>query len=261
MIANFTAPLVMGQSSDYYVLRSAEGFGSASIELVKWDRPGFHGIKIPKAFWRERVVRLVIGVKASDSATYETKRRDLQAVLDTPRAGNTLFQFTTQGGLSLQFYAHLNTAIQATLNSGEVTIGEFRVELVAEDPLFYAQALTATDILFSAGSGVINNAGNAAVYPIIRIAGSITDPVITNTTTGKTVSLAGITIASSGYIDIDMLNETVVNELGVSKYEYLDYDEFFTLGAGDNTITISGTIGGSGNRKITLSFRDGYLGI
>ena len=54
MIANITSPLAIGQASDYYTLKEAEGFGSASVEVVKWDRPGFHGIKTPRAFWRER---------------------------------------------------------------------------------------------------------------------------------------------------------------------------------------------------------------
>ena len=265
MIANITAPLAIGQASDYYTLRAASGFGSASVALVKWDRPGFHGVKIPKSFWRERIMRLTVGVKAADSATYETKRRDLQAALDTPRAGNTLFKFTTQGGLLVQSYAHLNTAIQAPFYPGEVTIGEFRIELVAEDPLFYSQTLTETDVTiklpFGTGSGVVANAGNAAVYPVIRILGAVTDPIITNTTTGKTVSLTGITIAAGEYIDIDMFNETVVDQAGASKYSYLLDDTFFTLEAGNNTITISGTAGGSGDRKITASFRSGYIGI
>jgi len=76
MISNITAPIAIGLSSNYYSIKEADGFGSAGVEVVKWDRPGFHGIKTPRAFWRGRVIRLIIGIRGSTSAEYEQKRRD-----------------------------------------------------------------------------------------------------------------------------------------------------------------------------------------
>ena len=261
MIANITAPLAIGQSSNYYTLKEAEGFGSAGVEVIKWDRPGFHGAKTPRAFWRERIMRLIIGVRSSTSADYETRRRALQAAFDLPRDGLTWLKFTTQGSLALQTQVQLNAQIQAPLRGGEVTIGDFRIELIAEDPVFYSQTQTATDITFASGSGVVANAGNSPIYPVVRVHGAVTDPVITNTTLGKTVSFTGLTIPAGEYIDIDMLNETVINQASVSKYEFINSDDFWWLGEGNNTITISGSVGGSGNRKITVTFRAGYIGI
>lgn len=261
MIANITTPLAIGQASSYYTLREAEGFGSGEVDVIKWNRPGFHGIKTPRAFWRERIMRLIIGCRSSTSADYETRRRALEAAFDSPRDGLITLQFTTQGALALETYVQLNAQIQAPLRAGEVTIGEFRIELITEDPVFYSQTLTATDITFVTGSGVIINDGNAAVYPIIRVHGNVTDPVITNTTLGKTISFSGLIITVGHYIDIDMLNETVTDDLGVNDYSYVVTDDFWWLGEGNNTITISGTVGGSGDRKITVSYRDGYIGI
>lgn len=261
MIANITAPLAIGQASDYYTLKEAEGFGSASVEVVKWDRPGFHGIKTPRAFWRERIMRLIIGVRSSTSADYETRRRALQAAFDTPRNGLTWLKFVTQGSLSLQTQVHLNSEIQAPLKGGEVTIGDFRIELIAEDPVLYSQTQSTPEITFAAGSGAVTNAGNAAVYPVVRVHGAVTDPVITNTTLGRTVSFTGLTIGAGHYIDIDMLNETITDDLGVNDYSYILLDDFWWLAEGSNTITISGTVGGSGDRKIVVTYRSGYIGI
>lgn len=261
MINNITAPIALGQASSYYTLRSADGFGSGGIEVVKWDRPGFNGIKTPRAFWRERIMRLVVSVRADTSAAYETKRRELEEAFDTPRNGLTLLKFTTVSGLALQSYCHLNAEMQSPLVAGEVTIGNFRIELVAEDPVFYSQTLTETDITFAVGSGTVTNGGNASVFPTVRVHGNVQNPVITNTTLGRTVSLTGYTISAGKYVDIDMLNETIVDESGNPVYSYINSDDFFWLKKGSNTITISGTVGGSGYRKATFSFRSGYLGV
>jgi hypothetical protein len=259
MIDNITAPIAVGQASNYYILSSASGFGSASVALSKWNRPGFHGIKVPRAFYRERIIRLVVTVHASDSATYEEKRRDLLSAFDLPRDGLTWLKFTTTGGLNLQTQVQLNAEIQAPLNPGEVTFGVFRIELVAEDPVLYSQTEDEEDITFTDGSGTITNDGNAPVFPSIRVHGNVEDPSLTNA--GRTVSLTGKTISAGDYLDIDMLNETIKDSAGVSQYEYIDSDDFWWLEKGDNEITLSGTPGGSGYRKITVTYRDGYLGI
>ena len=261
MISNITAPLSIGQASSYYTLKHAEGFASGGIEVVRWNRPGFHGAKTPRAFWRERIMRLIIGVRASTSATYEQKRRDLQEAFDFPRNGLTWLKFTTQGGLALQTRVQLNAPIQAPLMAGEVTIGDFRIELIAEDPVFYSQTEQEVDITFAAGSGTLTNSGNAPVFPTARIHGNVLNPSILNSGFGYTVSFSGVTIAAGSYYDIDMLEETVEDESGVNRYSYVNSDDFFWLTKGANAIVLSGTAGGSGLRKVTFTYRDGYLGV
>jgi len=261
MIEDITAPIAIGLASSYYSLRSAEGFGSGGVNVVKWNRPGFHGIKTARAFWRERIMRFVVGVRADSSATYEGKRRDLEAAFDLPRDGLTWLKFETVGGLKLQTQVQLNASIQAPLEAGEITIGNFRIELVAEDPLFYSQTESTQDITFTDGSGAVVLGGNAPVYPTIRIHGNVTDPVITNTTLSKIVSFSGLVIPAGEYVDIDMFNETAVDQNGDSVFDTIDSDDFWWLAEGSNTVTISGSVGGSGDRKITLTWRSGYIGI
>jgi hypothetical protein len=261
MIANITSPLSIGQASSFYTLREAEGFGSGDVEVVKWDRPGFHGVKTPRAFWRERIIRLIIGVRASTSAIYEQKRRDLMEAFDFPRNGLTWLKFTTQGGLALQTQVQLNAPIQAPLRGGEVTIGTFRIELIAQDPILYSQTETETDITFATGTGTLTNSGNAPVFPTVKIHGNVQNPGIQNATVGRTLSFTGITIAAGHYYNVDMLEETVKDEVGTSQYSYIDSDDFFWLAKGSNTINLTGTPGSSGYRKATFTYRDGYLGI
>lgn len=255
--------LTMGQTSSYYTIKEAYGFDSADLEIVRFERPGFHGEKIPRAFWRARVMRLLIGIKSTTIADYNTKRRALLNAFDLPRSGLTTMQFTTTDDLDLQCDVQLAGKIDAPLLRGEVTMArEVWIPLIAEDPNLYSQTLSQDDITFAAGSGIVNNGGNTPTYPTIRVYGDVSGTIaITNTTLGATVSFSGLSLGAAEYMDIDMLDETVVKNNGDNLYEYIVSDDFWWLAEGDNTITISATVGGSGDRKITLSYRDTYVGV
>ena len=255
--------VTIGQSSEYYSLREARGFGSGEVDFVRFERPGFHGSKVPRAFWRARVMRLLIGVKADSISTYAEKRRDLLEAFDLPRDGLTTMTFTTTDSLDLQCDVQLAGPIDAPLLPGEVTIGEMWVSLIAPDPLFKSQTLTETDITFAAGTGVINNTGGAPIFPSVKAYGDISGAITleNDTVEGRVLSFTGLSLSSAEYVNIDMENETVLKNDLTNLYSYINSDDFWWLDKGNNTINISATEGGSGNKKITISYRIGYLGI
>ena len=254
--------ITIGQSSGNYKIREALGFGMADVEIVKHERPGYHGSKVPRALWRARTMRVLVGVKSSTISDYNIKRRALLAALDLPRDGLSTMLLTTTDDLDLQCDVQLAGKVDAPLLRGEVTIGNIWVPLISPDPNFYSQTEDDDDITFVAGSGVISNGGNAPVYPVIRVHGDVSGAItITNTTLSRTVSFTGLSLATGEYMDIDMLNETVTKNDDTNLYSYINADDFWWLGEGNNTITISATVGGSGNRKITVTRRAGYIGI
>jgi len=265
MITNITINgLTIGQSSSYYSIKRAEGFGSPDVSLVSFDRPGFHGSKIPRAFWRARSMRLLIGVKSTTKADYAARRRALFKAFDLPRDGLTTMQFTTEEALDLQCDVQLAGAIQASLLPGEVTLGEVWISIISPSSIFESQTLTETDITFAAGTGTINNTGDTPVFPEVRVLGALTaatDIILENNTVGRTVSLTGLALTDAEYSDIDMENETVIKTDLSNLYAYVDDDDFWWLDEGNNTINISGTVGGSGDKKITISYRIGYIGV
>ena len=263
MINNFTINgVTVGQSSSYYTIKEAQGFGSGEVDYVRFERPGFHGSKVPRAYWRARVMRFLIGIRASSVSTYAEKRRDLQEAFDLPRDGLTTMTFTTTDSLDLQCDVQLAGPIEAPLLPGEVTIGEMWVSLIAPDPLFKSQTLSETDITFASGSGIINNTGNAPIFPEIRVHGNVSVAiVIENNTLGRTVSTSALSLGSAEYMDIDMENETLVKNDSSNLYSYINSDDFWWLAKGNNTINISATEGGSGDKKVTVSYRISYLGI
>ncbi len=265
MISSLTINgLTIGQSSSYYTIREAQGFGTADVEVVRYERPGFHGSQVPRAYFRARTMRLRIGIKSSTSADYAARRRALLKAFDLPRDGLTEMTFTTSEPLLLQCEVQLAGAIEAPLLAGEVTMGEVWVPLIAPDPLFYSQTLNQVDITFATGYGIINNTGDAPVFPDVRVYGNLDDSVgivLKSNTLNRTLSFTGLFLDDSDFIDVDMENETTLKNDSTNLYSYVADDDFWWLKTGSNNIGISGLTGGGGNRKITISYRLGYIGI
>ena len=254
----------MGQTNANYTLREAQGFGTADVEIVRYERPGFHGSKVPRAYFRARTMRLRVGIKSTTMADYASKRRALLKAFDLPRDGLTLMTFTTSEPLTLQCYVQLAGAVEAPLLAGEVTMGEVWIPLIAPDPLFYSQTETNTDITFAAGTGTINNTGDAPVFPTVKVYGNLDDAVdivLENNTSGRTISFTGLFLDDAEYVNISMEDETAIKNDATNLYSYIDEDDFWWLQEGNNTINISGLVGGGGNKKITITYRLGYLGI
>lgn len=263
MISSLTINgLTMGTTSAYYTIKEAQGFGTSEVDVVRHERPGFHGSIVPRAYFRARVMRLRVGVKSTTISDYATKRRALLKALDLPRDGLTTMTFTTTDNLQLQCDVQLAGSVDAPLLGGEVTMGEMWIPLIAPNPLFLSQTETSQDITFATGTGIVNNTGDTLIFPEIEMYGDISGAIsLENNTTGRTLSFSGLSLGSSEYAVIDMENETVLKNDASNLYEYVDSDDFWWLDEGKNTINISATTGGSGDMKITVKYRAGYLGI
>ena len=111
-------------------------------------------------------------------------------------------------------------------------------------------------------SGSIDYGGNWLEYPVIRLHGAISDPIITSVVTGEKLDFTGITITAGTYYDIDTRYgfKTVKNEAGENKIAELTDDSdlgTFHLSAapyatgGVNIISIAGTAVTGGSAVIT----------
>jgi hypothetical protein len=118
------------------------------------------------------------------------------------------------------------------------------------------------------GAQTIAYAGTFPEYPIITVEGPITDPVITNETTGEVLDFTGITIAAGTVYTIDLRYgyKTVVNQAGTNKIADLTaasdlatwHLEIAPIASGgNNIITASGTAT-TGDTVITLTYYKRY---
>ncbi|HPZ55598.1 MAG TPA: phage tail family protein [Bacillota bacterium] len=113
---------------------------------------------------------------------------------------------------------------------------------------------TDQSVTITTASVDVNNPGTAPVSPVVTISGAITNPVITNTTTGQTLALT-LALAAGESVVVDCERFTAAKG-GVGVVGALD-DTFltggFSLAPGVNAITVAGT--GAPNAQIAWTPR------
>jgi hypothetical protein len=102
--------------------------------------------------------------------------------------------------------------------------------------------------------------GTAPAWPIVTVNGPISNPTITNVTTGLLVSFPGLVVSSIGQLVVDMWNETaVVGSQSVAGYLNQSVSTYWSLTNGvSNTVRVSGT-GTTGSTTSSITFRDTYI--
>lgn len=87
---------------------------------------------------------------------------------------------------------------------------------------------------------ICTNRGTWIAKPVITIVGGITDPVVTNLTTGQSLILNG-TIAANDFLTIDCAKHKITNSAGVDQFGLFDPESFWTfLVKGDNKLILTG---------------------
>ncbi len=117
----------------------------------------------------------------------------------------------------------------------------------------------------STPSGTINYSGNWLEYPVLRINGPLSDPIVTNTLTGEVLDFTSVTLGSADYYDIDTRYgfKTVTDNGGTSQIAKLtdasDLGSFHIAappyaGSGVNVLTLSGTAPGTAASLVTTYY-------
>ena len=107
--------------------------------------------------------------------------------------------------------------------------------------------------------------GNADDYPIIRIVGPITNPIITNLTYGMKLDFTGITIGAGVTYEIDLRygHKTVIELPSTNRVNQLSTDSDLStwrLVRGDNDVSAQGT-SITAATKVLVTYYKRYLGV
>ena len=115
---------------------------------------------------------------------------------------------------------------------------QLRIALSVLDPFWHGPQTTAE----VTGTQTIEVGGSAPAFPVIKTAGAETAVTISNTTTGQSIVVTGL--SSAGVIEVDCANYTCTVG-GAGRLDLIDESWFasgFELRPGDNEITTTAAI-------------------
>lgn len=270
------------EENNYWLESPIQGFDAPDYRVNEYDRSGEDGANVSSMFYGSRPINLTGMFIGNSLAQYEANRKALiQAVqIERDQYGMPLptrVEFVTLSGeryfVNAYFY-------KPNIDWDGIKYGRFLLQATVPDPFIYDTVqMTSEQITQAAGGGFlspfespflteastggtanISNSGNVAVYPVIQMSGSLTNPVITNSTTGQSLRLT-YTLAAGNTAIIDMRNKTITLNNSSSLLSTKSPDSsWWALNVGNNAITLTtGSTSDSGN--LVISYFKGYAGV
>ncbi len=265
-----------GETTDIGLV-ALRGLENLDVQNLVIDLPRYHGAIPATAYAISRRIEVELRVRGS------TRKRALLSFQPEP---DTEFPMTIVyedelGIADIDERIECRVLRRAGVSRDETT--EFNpyiliVELIASDPAIYEDALS-TDTLTpfapsaglsypviypkaygAGGSGagtVVVNAGDWETWPTLKVngpsSGTLTDPIIENVTTGKTIELnanggVSINVGQQLIIETHPVRRSIKFATGASRYGKIsDATEFWPLEPGDNELRFraSGTTTGA----------------
>jgi hypothetical protein len=171
----------------------------------------------------------------------------------------TLMQLADQRDVMVQWVAPSGVLESADLYTVIATTGGAGAEVGRLYDLVYPRLYPASPVL---GAATCTNAGTADAYPLIRIYGPCTDPVVTNDTAGRSLEFSGLTIDAGQFLEVDTRARTIRYNADPadSRYSKLVFptSRWWTLAPGTNQVRFVPATG-SGGASADIVFRDTYL--
>jgi hypothetical protein len=252
---------------DPYHVELIEGLvGTPDIRSSDHDRLARSGVVAGVDLYGGRAVTLTITVSADAGSTQFASAVDaLATAFAAPQAQENALTVQipgVSGGARVRLLVRPRKVALPLPAEYFVGVAQAVVELFATDPLKYSDAATTITVTVSASPGgfvwpltwplvwagshsssvVVTNSGNAPTSPLVRLWGPLTNPSITNVTTGRTVSLT-LTIVTGDYVDIDFAARTVLLNGTANRYPDLNLAQWWTLAPGNSSIALTADLG------------------
>lgn len=262
-------------SNAIYLDEPIEGLGLPPIRTSSGNYSGRDGGYVGSQFYGMRLITLT-GTFFGTPAAIETARRNLSSAVAT---SSVVMKITTNAGNLYLVNCNIDGLDMPILRS--VNKAPFKISLIATDPTIYdnsASGLMSVTVTPARGGGItwpitwkitwaagsqpttVNNTGNVTVYPTITLTDKMTNPTITNQTTGQFFTLVGLTTTAGDNLVIDMKNRTVLLNGGSVLPFVTSTSSWWPLLPGNNSINLT-TNDGTDTTVATVSWRSGFRGI
>ncbi len=259
----------------HYVIRGAQQHGAT--------RQGF---KLDP-----RIINLLFYKKDTSRENFFTNRQTYLATF-RPWTSTGILRKELPCGTKYELDCHYNRGLSLGRRDQVSAYSQkFAVQLIAFDPVWRKMPINTQSFALSAltelefsitfpitfGSGVIDesvtvqNGGTWESYPQIVITGPLTNPIITNSSTGEKIQMT-YAIGASEVVTIDTAPgvKTITNGSGTNLISKMSSDSdlgTFHLAAdpevasGNNSIRVQGSAADSATTDITMKWYDKYIGI
>lgn len=256
-----------------------EGLEMPSIRLMTEDQSGEDGAYANSHHYGGRSITITGGIKATTPTAFYTARKNLQNALAVSRSSlgapiPKVLKFTTRDDLQCQIDVFVKNI---TILTKQYNYIPFKIDLFAPSPFLLAQ--TATTITLGAGSsgGLVypyaypvdygannsivttTNNGTGPAHMTITYSGLLTDPVLTNSTTGEYLSIDKNMIAGD-VMNIDTALKTItLNSAPALSLKSLA-SSWLTLATGENILQLT-TSSSTDTGTASITYRDTYIAI
>lgn len=260
-------------------LLAVEGLEDMPSLRIQDDNRGFNdGMWTGRDFLNGRYLTFTLQVMNDASNSMQTYLAQLKSNLVFQESGTGLLQFQLPGRAVQRINARVRR--RSVQINPEYAYGRAiaTVEMFAPDPRIYddaAQGAILTPgsllgrtynrvypMLYNNSTGSSNtfaafsNSGNVTVFPSLTLTGTMTNPVVSNQTTGQQLKL-NVTLGASDSLVIDTDTKTITLN-GYAARNLLDAtSSWFGFPPGSTTIGIvsSGTATGT----MSVTYRNGYV--
>ncbi|HEY9372080.1 phage distal tail protein [Streptomyces sp.] len=256
----FNGTVFGGYGNQYQIIAgSVEGWDDLpALDSANVPRPSGHGAWPGRYLAQARQVTATIAVNIGDGGDFAGAVAEIRKLL-TPPAGETgaplVISTRDEILLSLEAVADSRAMPTGAYHAGWIPVA---VRWICADPRRYNVIRSGINIPV-ASTQTIENAGNVETHPLLRLDGPVENPVVANTTLGRTIAFA-VTLNSTQRltIDTDAGNATIDGESALSTLTGTSAPvSDFVFERGTNQISYTASSGGS--KGLVTLYRDAWL--
>jgi len=271
---------VFGGAGSPYQILSVDGLESLPTIRNQDDNRGYHdGMFTGRDFLNGRVISIIFNTFADSNGSAQTNYNTIQRTLLPQTSGTTPLYFKFPNSPTSEQFVDarvrsLRTTVDPNYTYGYITS---QVDFFCPDPNYYDNNLQTSVMQISAALGrtynktfnytygggsatvttTISNIGWATTYPIIRINGPITNPVVGNSTSGDTLYFSG-TYSALDLLEIDLYNQLITLN-GNPARNLLISGTWFDAPPGNSNFFFTGTATLAGTTQATVSWYSAYI--
>jgi len=271
---------VFGGAGSPYQILSVDGLESLPTIRNQDDNRGYHdGMFTGRDFLNGRVISIIFNTFADSNGSAQTNYNTIQRTLLPQTSGTTPLYFKFPNSPTSEQFVDarvrsLRTTVDPNYTYGYITS---QVDFFCPDPNYYDNNLQTSVMQISAALGrtynktfnytygggsatvttTISNIGWATTYPIIRINGPITNPVVGNSTSGDTLYFSG-TYSALDLLEIDLYNQLITLN-GNPARNLLISGTWFDAPPGNSNFFFTGTSTLAGTTQATVSWYSAYI--